>query len=76
MEDARALLKPFGYFGHPLQVPKAVSDVIQQLDLEDLSRILFRCDQEERSDGFDVGVYELSTVGPMIYCGLQGLRNR
>ena len=72
MEDARKLLKPFGYFKSPVEVPQSVKDIIGKLDLDDLNRILFRCDQEEKSDGLGVGAYNLNAVGPMIYCGLQG----
>ena len=42
----------------------------QSLDLNDMNRILFRCDQEEREDG-DGGVYVLDGYTPT-YAGLQG----
>lgn len=44
---------------------------IKSLSLIDLNYILYRCDSEERDDGKGSGVYEVPTVGPMIYCGLQ-----
>lgn len=66
------MLKPFGYFKHPVQVAADVKATIDALDLDDINRILFRCDEEEKSDGFGVAAYNLSHVGPMIYCGLQG----
>lgn len=72
METARQMLRPFGYFKSPVDVPAEVKAVIEALDLDDINRILFRCDQEERSDGFGLGAYDLNHVGPMIYCGLQG----
>lgn len=72
MEIARTLLRPFGYFKSPVEVPTDVKAAIEALDLDDINRILFRCDQEERSDGFGLGSYTLNNVGPMLYCGLQG----
>ncbi|OQR68221.1 glycogen debranching enzyme-like [Tropilaelaps mercedesae] len=71
METARGLLRPFGYFKNPVQVPNGVTEIIEALDLGDINRILFRCDQEERSDGFGFSAYNLAQVGPMIYCGFQ-----
>ncbi|XP_028967982.1 glycogen debranching enzyme [Galendromus occidentalis] len=73
MEDARTLLRPFGYFKGAVQVPQSVRAVISKLDMDDLNRILFRGDLEEKSDGLGMGAYNLDAVGPMIYCGLQGV---
>ncbi|XP_028968045.1 glycogen debranching enzyme-like [Galendromus occidentalis] len=73
MENARTLLKPFGYFGGVPQVPQSIRACIDRLDLDDLNRILFRSDQEEKSDGLGFGAYNLNNVGPMNYCGLQGV---
>lgn len=50
---------------HPLQ------DIFEAMNLDDLHRVLFRSDQEERDDGLGFGAYGLSN-GPLKYCGLQG----
>lgn len=72
MEAARSMLRPFGYFKHPVDVPADVKATVEALDLDDINRILFHCDREEQSDGFGIGAYVLNDVGPMLYCGLQG----
>ncbi|XP_022695874.1 glycogen debranching enzyme-like isoform X2 [Varroa jacobsoni] len=73
MEAARSMLRPFGYFKHPVDVPADVKATVETLDLDDINRILFHCDREEQSDGFGIGAYVLNDVGPMLYCGLQGV---
>lgn len=43
------------------------------MDLIDLNKALYRCDQEERdetSNRFDV--YNIPGYGPLVYAGLQG----
>ena len=50
-----------------------LEQTISELTLNDLNRILFRCDSEERDDGEGFGAYVLDNYGSLKYCGLQGL---
>lgn len=50
-----------------------VSQLCSGLDLLDLNHALFKCDDEERSDGHGGGVYSLDGYGPLKYAGLQGV---
>jgi hypothetical protein len=43
------------------------------MDLLDLNYALYRCDQEERDEGFGGGSYEVPGAGRFVYCGLQGI---
>ena len=45
----------------------------EDMDLLDLNYALYRCDQEERDDGFGGGTYEVPGAGSFVYCGLQGI---
>ena len=49
-----------------------LNTIIDHLSLADLNRVLFRCASEEQDEGKNRGVYVLSKVGAMPYCGLQG----
>lgn len=42
------------------------------MSLADLNRALYRCDQEERDEGYDFGAYNIPNFGSTFYCGLQG----
>lgn len=47
--------------------------IASRMDLIDLNKALYRCDQEERdetSNRFDV--YNIPGYGPLVYAGLQG----
>nr|XP_039272598.1 glycogen debranching enzyme-like [Styela clava] len=46
---------------------------LASLNLEDLNRVLFRCDEEEKSDGFGIGVYNFQGWDSLKYCGLVGI---
>lgn len=49
-----------------------LTTVVSKLDLIDLNRVLFTCDQEERDQGFGGSAYDIPNYGPVVYCGLQG----
>ena len=49
-----------------------LDDILADLSLSDLNRVLYRADPEERDDGNGGGVYVLPDTGPLVYCGLQG----
>uniref|UniRef100_A0A0K2SWV7 Glycogen debranching enzyme n=1 Tax=Lepeophtheirus salmonis TaxID=72036 RepID=A0A0K2SWV7_LEPSM len=49
-------------------------EILNDLSLDDINHILFRCDQEERDfTGGCSGVYVLDGYGPLKYAGLQGV---
>lgn len=50
-----------------------LSEIISNLSLADLNYVLFRCDAEERDEGRGGGAYEISKIGALPYCGLQGV---
>ena len=50
-----------------------LKEVISRMKLADLNRTLYRCDQEERDEGYGIGVYDIPNHGPLVYCGLQGV---
>ncbi|XP_077981674.1 glycogen debranching enzyme-like [Glandiceps talaboti] len=49
------------------------NSIASKLTLNDLNRILYRCDAEEKDDGHGYGVYNVPEHGSFVYCGLQGL---
>jgi glycogen debranching enzyme len=49
------------------------AEAFADLDLVDLNVVLFRADVEERdATGGKFGVYDVPTLGKLVYCGLEG----
>lgn len=46
--------------------------IIQKMSLADLNRALFRCDKEERDEGYGFDTYNIPNFGFVVYAGLQG----
>lgn len=47
--------------------------IVSRMDLVDLNKALYRCDQEERDETSNkFGVYDIPGYGPLVYAGLQG----
>ena len=77
--NVRKLLSLFGYRMKTFSARRMsviqgaqLESFISSLSLNDLNRILFRCDGEERDDGKNFGAFNLSNYGDLKYCGLQG----
>lgn len=49
-----------------------VKAIISKLDLNDLNRAIYRCDQEERDMGKGSGAYGIPGFSALVYCGTQG----
>jgi glycogen debranching enzyme len=76
----RQSLSQFGYrvstiSGRSLQEIQGgscLADVLIAMTLNDLNRVLYRCDAEEKDDGKGFGAYDIPGFGALPYCGLQG----
>ncbi|KRY68177.1 Glycogen debranching enzyme, partial [Trichinella pseudospiralis] len=54
---------------------KPLSKILKKLSLVDFSYVLYRCDEEERSDDPNQGTYDVPNYGKLTFCGLQGCIN-
>lgn len=75
-KEAGATTPPSGF--PPSGSPPSGSEenlaaIVADLTLSDLNRVLFRADSEERAEGRNCGAYSFPRIGPLVYCGLQGL---
>jgi glycogen debranching enzyme len=52
-----------------------LSSEVSSLSFTDLNYVLYRCDNEEKADSKGGGAYIVPNIGPMTYCGLQGIMN-
>lgn len=49
-----------------------VKAIISKLNLNDLNRTIYQCDNEDRDMGKGPGSYNIPGYGPLVYCGTQG----
>jgi len=48
------------------------NQIVKQLTLVDLERVLYRSSVEEQADGKGFDVYSIPDYGKFVYCGIQG----
>ncbi|CAH1243859.1 AGL, partial [Branchiostoma lanceolatum] len=76
ISSLRSCLREFGFHVRPGS-PKGEQrwdflSIVSELSLSDLNRVLYRCDPEERDEGWGGGVYHIPGWQSLKYCGLQG----
>nr|XP_002130821.1 glycogen debranching enzyme-like [Ciona intestinalis] len=47
--------------------------LVSKLNLRTLNRVLFRCNEEEMSDGFGISAYQIPSWQKLCYCGIAGI---
>lgn len=67
VEKIRNLINQFS-----LTKSNDLTNIIDKLTLADLNRILYRCQQEEKDEGFNFDTYNIPKFGYLVYAGLQG----
>nr|CAI5828955.1 unnamed protein product [Callosobruchus analis] len=67
VETVRKLIPQFS-----LTSETELKKIISKMQLSDLNRALYRCDQEEKDEGFGFDTYNIPNFGSMVYAGLQG----
>lgn len=68
LTDVRTLIDSFS-----LSNRKELFEIISKMTLADLNRALYRCDKEERDEGYGFDTYNIPNFGFIIYAGLQGI---
>ena len=46
--------------------------ILLPMSFNDINRVIYRSDAEEKDDGKGFGAYDVPANGPLPYCGLQG----
>uniref|UniRef100_A0A1B0DM07 Glycogen debranching enzyme n=1 Tax=Phlebotomus papatasi TaxID=29031 RepID=A0A1B0DM07_PHLPP len=54
------------------EIYSELQKIVSSLNLIDLNRALYRCDEEEKDMGCGSGSYDIPGFGRMVYCGTQG----
>lgn len=67
VESVRALINEFSASKNT-----TLRQIVSKMLLADLNRALYRCDKEERDEGFGFDTYNIPNFGFMVYAGLQG----
>ena len=49
-----------------------IETIINRLNFDELNILLYRCSQEETSEGIFSDVYDIPKYGPLVYAGIQG----
>ena len=81
-QDVLAIRQTLSQFGYRMRTLSArhvselstteLENLIIKLSQNDINRVLFRCDAEERDDGKGFGTYNIPGYGDMPFCGLHG----
>ena len=77
--NIRSCLSSFGYRVHTYSgrnlkelSSTELEATVVSLTLNDINRVLYRADPEEKDDGKGYGAYSVPGYGNLVYCGLQG----